>query len=240
LEAGGGRLESRAGRTALRVVAHLACFVPLAWMAFELAAGRIRGEWIKEITHRTGFWGLSFITLSLAITPLRRSFGWNALQPYRRVLGLWGFAYIATHFLIYFLLDKQVPFDPAAAWPEVVKDIAKRPYITVGFTGFLMLIPLAVTSTKGWIRRLGKRWTALHALVYVIGLAGVVHFTWSVKADHTRPTLFGLALITLLGARFLRRADLGRHLPFSGVSAGARTARGWCAARGWCRPLPSR
>jgi sulfoxide reductase heme-binding subunit YedZ len=120
------------------------------------------------------------------------------------VLGLWGFAYIATHFLlIYVVLDKQVPFDPAAAWPEVVKDIAKRPYITVGFTGFLMLIPLAVTSTRGWIRRLGRRWTALHALAYVIALAGVVHFSWSVKADHAQPTLFGLALIILLGARLV-------------------------------------
>jgi len=201
---------ARVGRSAVRIAAHLACAVPLAWLTYELLAGHIRGDWVKEITHRTGFWGLTLITLSLAITPLRRIFGWNPLQPYRRALGLWGFAYIATHFLIYVVLDKQVPFDPAYAWGEVVKDVAKRPYITVGVTGFLMLIPLAATSTKGWIRRLGKRWTALHALAYLIALAGVVHFSWSVKADQFRPTVFASVLVLLLGTRLVPRAALER------------------------------
>lgn len=186
-----------------KLLVHLLAAVPLGWMTYQLLMHQIRGDWIKEITHRTGFWGLTFITASLAVTPLRRHLHWNALQPYRRVLGLWGFAYICTHFLIYFVLDKQVPFDPAFAWHEVVKDVAKRPYITVGFTGFLMLIPLAVTSTKGWIRRLGKRWTGLHALAYVIALAGVVHFSWSVKADQQQPTVFATILVILLGARFV-------------------------------------
>ncbi len=194
----------------LRLVLHVLAAAPLAWLVYEFAAGRILGEWIKEITHRTGFWGLTCITVSLAVTPLRRWLGWNALQPLRRPLGLWGFAYIATHFLIYFVLDKQVPFDPAFAWDEVVRDVAKRPYITVGFTGFLLLLPLAVTSTKGWIRRMGKRWTALHALAYVIALAGVVHFSWSVKADQFQPSLFGGALVVLLAARLVPRALFSR------------------------------
>lgn len=190
-------------RRLLQVTVHLLAAVPMAWLAYELFAGQIRGEWIKEITHRTGFWGLTFITLSLAVSPLRRHLGINAVQPLRRPLGLWGFTYIATHLLIYFVLDRAIPFEGMPAVREVATDVAKRPYITVGFAAFLMLIPLAVTSTKGWIRRLGKRWTMLHALAYVIALAGVVHFSWSVKADQYRPTLFAVALVVLLGLRLL-------------------------------------
>ena len=176
----------------------------MAWMWYQLATGRIHGEWVKEITHRTGWWGLVLITSSLAITPLRRFLGWNWLQSYRRPIGLYGFFYICVHFVvIYLLLDKQVEFDPSFAWHEIIKDIAKRPYITVGFTGWLLMIPLAVTSTKGWIRRLGKKWTTLHALVYLTALAGVVHFMWSVKADRTRPTTIGLIVVLLLAARLV-------------------------------------
>ena len=186
-----------------RLAAHVLCAVPLAWMTYELFAGRIHGEWIKEITHRTGFWGLTFITLSLAVTPVRRLLHWNRLVDWRRALGLWGFAYICVHFLvIYLVLDKF--FD----WHDIVKDVAKRPYITIGFTGFLMLIPVAVTSTKGWIRRLGRRWTQLHALVYAVALAGVVHFMWSVKADTAVPTRFAVVLAVLLGLRLVPREIL--------------------------------
>lgn len=176
----------------------------MALVAYDVIADRIRGEWIKEITHRTGYWGLLFITATLAITPLRRITGVNQLQSYRRMLGLFGFFYISVHFLvIYVILDKQVPFDPAFAWREIVKDIAKRPYITVGFTGWLLMIPLALTSTKGWIKRLGKNWTRLHALVYVTAMAGVIHFMWSQKADRSRPTTIGLILVVLLGLRLV-------------------------------------
>lgn len=173
-------------------------------MAWELAAGRIRGEWVKDITHRTGFWGLVFITLTLAVTPVRRWSGWNTPQDYRRMLGLFGFAYIAVHFLIYVVLDRQIPFDPLA-WREVGEDIAKRPYITVGLTGFLLMWPLALTSTRGWIRRLGKRWVRLHSLIYLVALAGVVHFTWSVKADTAVPTRFAAVLVVLLAVRLVPR-----------------------------------
>ena len=195
----------------------LLCLVPLGWMTYQLLTGRIVGEYIKEITHRTGWWGLTFITITLAITPLRRLTGLNQLQSYRRMLGLFGFFYICVHFLvIYVILDKQVPWAPAAAWHEIVKDIAKRPYITVGFTGWLLMIPLALTSTKKSIKRLGKDWVRLHALIYVTAMAGVIHFMWSVKADRTRPTTFGIILVALLALRLLPARALllfRRHPP---------------------------
>jgi sulfoxide reductase heme-binding subunit YedZ len=194
----------------LKPLLFVLCLAPLAWIGYELYAGRIRGEWIKEITHRTGFWGLVMITATLAVTPLRRLSRWNALAGYRRMLGLFGFTYITIHLLIYVVLDRQLPFDPLA-WREIGTDIAKRPYITVGFTGWLLMVPLALTSTKGWIRRLGRKWTALHSLVYFTGLAGVVHFMWSVKADVAVPTRFALVLVALLAIRLLpKRTAAGR------------------------------
>jgi sulfoxide reductase heme-binding subunit YedZ len=191
-------------RRILKPIAFVACLVPMALVWTDLLLGRIRGDYIKEITHRTGYWGLILITATLAITPLRRLTGWNQLQSYRRMLGLFGFFYIAVHFLvIYVVLDKQVPWDPAFAWQEIVKDIAKRPYITVGFTGFVLMIPLALTSTKASIRRLGRKWVTLHALIYLTALAGVVHFMWSLKADRLRPTVIGVVLVVLLALRLV-------------------------------------
>jgi len=213
-------------RRFLKPLVFALCLVPMVLVWTDLALGRIHGEWIKEITHRTGYWGLLFITGTLAITPLRRLTGWNRLQSYRRMLGLFGFFYIAVHFLIYLLLDKQIEFDPSFAAQEIVKDIAKRPYITVGFTGFVLMIPLAWTSTKGWIRRMGRRWVRLHALIYVTALAGVVHFMWSVKADVQRPTAIGLVLVGLLAARFLPRRGARRAAgPVPEPNAGPATAR---------------
>jgi sulfoxide reductase heme-binding subunit YedZ len=198
-------------RRILKPLVFLACLTPMALVWIELLLGRIHGEWIKEVTHRTGYWGLLLITATLAVTPLRRLSGWNQLQSYRRMLGLFGFFYIGVHFLvIYVILDKQVPWDPAFAWHEIVKDIAKRPYITVGFTGFVLMIPLALTSTKGWIRRLGKNWVRLHALVYLTALAGVVHFMWSLKADRLRPTVIGIVVVVLLSLRLIPAGVLQR------------------------------
>jgi sulfoxide reductase heme-binding subunit YedZ len=174
-------------------------------MVFDALTGRLAAEPIKDLTHRTGIWGLTFITATLAVTPLRRLTGWNGLQSYRRMLGLFGFAYIGLHFLVYLVLDQF--FD----WQTIAKDIGKRPYITVGFTGLILMVPLAITSTRGWIRRLGRRWTALHALIYVTALAGVVHFTWSQKADLTRPTRYAAVLAVLLGARLVPRGTFRRR-----------------------------
>jgi len=198
-------------RRFLKPAVFLACLVPMALVWTDLFLGHIRGDYIKEITHRTGYWGLILITATLAITPLRRITGWNQLQSYRRMLGLFGFFYICVHFLvIYVILDKQVPWDPAFAWHEIVKDIAKRPYITVGFTGFVLMIPLALTSTKASIKRLGKNWVRLHSLVYVTALAGVVHFMWSLKADRQRPTILGIVIVLLLAVRLAPRGAWSR------------------------------
>lgn len=202
-------------RRVVRVAVHLLCLLPMAWIWIQLHLGHIRGDWVKEITHWTGFSGLIFIALTLAVTPVRRLTGFNQIQSYRRPLGLYAFFYICVHFLVlYIILDKQVPFDPAFAWSEIVKDIAKRPYITVGFTGFVLMIPLALTSTKASIRRLGKKWIPLHSLIYLTALAGVVHSMWSQKADQFRPTVVGLIIVALLAIRLVpRRRRVPRPAP---------------------------
>jgi sulfoxide reductase heme-binding subunit YedZ len=177
----------------------LLCLVPAALMVSDALTGHLAAEPIKDLTHRTGTWGITFLTATLAVTPLRRLTGWNRLQSYRRMLGLFAFFYLALHFGVYLVLDQF--FD----WHAIVTDVAKRPYITVGFAGLLLLAALALTSTRGWIRRLGKRWVALHALVYVVALAGVVHFTWSQKADVSRPRRYGAVIVVLLAARLVPR-----------------------------------
>jgi sulfoxide reductase heme-binding subunit YedZ len=209
---------ARALRRALKPALFALCLVPMVLVWTDLALGRIHGEWIKEITHRTGFWGISFITLTLSITPLRRLTGWNALVGYRRMLGLFGFFYIVVHFLIYLVLDQF--FD----WHTIVKDVGKRPYITVGFTGLTLMIPLAVTSTRGWIRRLGKRWTQLHSLIYAVALAGVVHFMWSQKADRLLPIRYALILAVLLALRLVPRAALAWKPRWLGSGASSLSA----------------
>ena len=187
---------NRAAKPALFLV----CLVPLGKLVFDGLTGHLEAEPIKDITHRTGFWGITFITLTLSVTPLRRVTGWNGAGRYRRMLGLFGFFYIVLHFLIYLVLDQFF------AWHEILKDISKRPYITLGFTGFVLMIPLALTSTAKSVKRLGRRWVTLHGLIYLTALAGVVHFTWSQKADLTLPTRYAVALIALLSLRFVPRA----------------------------------
>ena len=189
----------------LKPVLFLLCLVPLGVMLFDALTGRLAAEPIKDLTHRTGTWGITFITATLAVTPLRRATGWNRLGSYRRMLGLFAFTYLALHFLVYLVLDQF--FD----WRTIVTDIGKRPYITVGFTGLMLMVPLAVTSTRGWVRRLGKRWVPLHALIYVVALAGVVHFTWSQKKDITRPTRNAVVLVVLLGARLVPKGTFERR-----------------------------
>lgn len=200
-------------------------------VAYDFAAGNIRGEIIKEIEHRIGFQGLLFIVGTLTITPLRRLTGWNRIAPLRRTLGLMAFFYISVHLLVYLALDREFIFDPAYALSEIGGDIAKRPYITVGLLGFLAMVPLAVTSTKGWIKRLGRRWVALHSLIYVTALAGVVHFMWAVKADLRYPTAVGLALVVLLAARLLPNRAWNRVRSIALRGAAGRNAPGSTAVR---------
>jgi sulfoxide reductase heme-binding subunit YedZ len=161
----------------------------LAW----LATHRLGPNPIETITHATGDWTLRFLVLTLAVTPLRKLLGLPELIRYRRMLGLFAFFYGTLHFMTYLWLDKF--FDGA----EIIKDVAKRPFITAGFTGFVLLIPLALTSTAGWIRRLGgKRWRRLHRLVYVSALAGVAHYYWLVKSDIRGPLVYLALVATLL------------------------------------------
>jgi sulfoxide reductase heme-binding subunit YedZ len=172
------------------------CLGPVAWLAWAAAADALGANPISEITKETGVWTLRFLALTLAITPLRRATGWNVLVRFRRMLGLFAFFYGSLHFLTYVWLDQFFALD------DILKDIAKRPFITVGFTAFVLMVPLAVTSTAGWIRRLGgRRWNQLHRLVYASACLGVIHYYWLVKADVARPVRYGLIVGGLLFAR---------------------------------------
>lgn len=173
----------------------LLCLVPLALGVFDAFTDRLGANPIEEITHRSGEWALRFLLLTLAVTPARRLFGWTWVTRLRRMLGLYAFFYALLHFLTYFVLDQF--FD----WEAILKDIIKRPYITIGFAAFVMLIPLAVTSTNGMVRRLGQRWHQLHKLVYVIGVCGVFHYLWLVKADLLAPLIYSAVFIALLSVR---------------------------------------
>ncbi len=153
-----------------------------------------------RVTHTTGDWTLSLLLVTLSVTPLRKLLGVPALIKFRRMLGLFAFFYACLHFTTYIWLDKFFNFH------EMLVDVAKRKFITVGFTAFVLLIPLALTSTKGWIRRLGgKRWQALHRLIYVSAIAGVIHYLWLVKADIRKPMEYGAVLALLLGYRVVLR-----------------------------------
>jgi sulfoxide reductase heme-binding subunit YedZ len=179
----------------LKIAVFLACVAPLAQLADRYWTDDLTVNPIEYITRFTGSWALILLIASLAVTPLRRLTGWNDLVKLRRMIGLFGFFYAALHFATYMALD--LDFDFAAIW----KDIVKRPYITVGFTALVLLLPLAATSTAAMIRRLGKRWQQLHYLAYAAAVLGVLHFYWLVKADIRRPVQYGAALALLLAVR---------------------------------------
>jgi sulfoxide reductase heme-binding subunit YedZ len=179
---------------------YLAAVLPLAYLAFRLGTGDVEGDQVKFLQHVTGDTVLASLLLTLSVTPLRRLTGWNELIRVRRLIGLTAFWYALLHFLSYLV------FDQSLSVPDIVADIAKHPWVLVGFAAFLMLVPLAVTSTKGWVRRLGgKRWQRLHRLVYVATGAGLVHYFWLVKKDVTDPIYWGVALLVLLGLRLEKR-----------------------------------
>ncbi len=171
------------------------CLLPAAWLAGSAYGDGLGANPIEAITHFTGNWALRFLLLSLAVTPLRRVTGWNEVVRYRRMLGLFAFFYAALHLATYLVLDHF--FD----WRAALADVRERPYITAGATALLCLLPLAVTSTRAWIRRLGRRWTTLHRLVYVAAAAAVVHYWWLVKADVRAPLWYAAILALLLLAR---------------------------------------
>jgi methionine sulfoxide reductase heme-binding subunit len=182
----------------IKLAVFIACLVPLGVLGWDAYTQNLGANPIEKITHATGDWTLRFLLITLAITPLRKLMGIPSLIKFRRMLGLAAFFYGCLHFTTYIWLDKFFNFH------EMLADVAKRKFITVGFTAFVLLIPLAATSTVGWIRRLGgKRWQALHRLIYVSAIAGVIHYFWLVKADIRKPLEYGAILTVLLTYRIV-------------------------------------
>jgi len=182
----------------LKPIVFVLCLVPLGLLAKKGFTGDLGANPIEVITHSTGLWALTFLLITLGITPLRKLSGLPWLIAFRRMLGLFAFFYASLHFLTYIWLDKF--FDVQ----DMIHDVGKRPFITVGFTAFVLLIPLALTSTRRMIQRLGgKRWQLLHRLIYVSAVAGVLHFLWLVKKDITQPAIYGAILAGLLVYRIV-------------------------------------
>lgn len=179
----------------------LACLIPLLLVIGDLyeVTGTLGANPIEAIQDRFGRWGLRFILITLTVTPLRQLSGWNWLIRFRRMLGLFAFFYVLMHFLTWLILDQQLLLS------AIGEDIFERPFITIGFAAFVILIALAVTSTNGMRRRLGKRWQKLHYGVYVAGVLGVWHYWWQVKLDASDPTIYAVILAVLLGYRLWRR-----------------------------------
>jgi methionine sulfoxide reductase heme-binding subunit len=190
--------------TAAVIAVWAACLLPAAVLIYRGFTGGLTPNPIEFLTLETCFWALTLLMVTLAITPLRTITGWNRIIRFRRITGLSAFFYATIHLLIYITLDRFFEFG------EIAADILQRPYITVGFLAFLLLLPLAVTSTRGWIRRLGRRWQMLHRLIYPAAALAVLHFYWkkASKADIAEPLLFAAILAALLifrAAWFLHR-----------------------------------
>ena len=188
--------------TAAKLVVFVAAFLPLAWLVRNVLTGNTSANPAEDIILTTGIWAFRFLLATLAVTPVRRLTGWNRIIGFRRMLGLFAFFYACLHVLSY------LTFDRLFALNEVVADIAERPFITAGMAAFLSMVPLALTSTRGWIRRLGRRWQTLHRLVYVSAIAAALHFVWKVKVVMGEPVYYAAVLAVLLGIRLIWR--LGR------------------------------
>ena len=202
----------------LKIVVWLGALAPLVLLVYDLFLGTtIVDDPVELIQHRTGIWALHFLFGTLAITPLRRLTGINWLTKFRRLLGLFAFLYVVLHAFSYFVFDHS--FDLAEIWADVIE----HPWVWVGFIAFVLLIPLAVTSTTGWIRRMGgTNWNRLHRLVYLIAALGVLHFYWLVKVDVTDPFIYAAILAVLLVGRAIikpkkMKANVAPPLPKSDV-----------------------
>ena len=203
----------------LKIAAFGACLIPFGQLLYNGYQGELGANPIDTITRFTGSWTLIFLLITLAVTPARRLSGWNELIKLRRMFGLYAFFYALLHFSTFLVFDHF--FDVQS----IAKDVIKRPFITAGFTAFVLMVPLAITSTGGMIRRLGKRWQSLHRLVYVVGIAGVIHFYWLVKADIRRPVQYAAVLAILLGYRlYLKWRPLVAEL-FAGTSSTVRSSK---------------
>ena len=186
--------------------------------AFELT-GRLGANPVEEILDRFGNWGLRFIMITLAVTPLRRLTGWNWLLRFRRMFGLFTFFYILMHFLTWFWLDQGLLLS------AILEDIAERPFITVGFAALLLLLAMALTSTNGMRRRMGRRWDRLHYSAYAVGILGVWHYWWQVKKDIAEPAVYAAILAVLLGARLAWRLQRRRRAAAARLEIGGTIAK---------------
>jgi methionine sulfoxide reductase heme-binding subunit len=184
-------------RRIIKPLLFVAALIPAAWLVYGTFTNNLGANPAETIQLTTGDWALQFLLITLAVTPLRRLTGWNVVIQYRRMLGLFAFFYACLHFTSYLVLDKY--FD----WHSMIEDVWKRPFITAGFSAFLLMVPLALTSTKGWIRRLGRRWQKLHRLIYASAICGAIHFIWKVKVVTGAPVVDGLILLVLLGFRVI-------------------------------------
>lgn len=199
--------------SAIKPVVFASALLPLAILVYEGFNDGLGANPIEEVELRTGRWALRFIAITLAVTPLRRITGWNEVIKYRRMLGLFAFFYATLHLLAFVGLDMF--FDVG----DIVEDIVKHPYITIGMATWLMLLPLAITSTKGWVRRLGgKRWNMLHRLIYVAAITGTIHYLWAVKKDTFLPFVYLGIIASLLAWRLWvwlakRRERASREAP---------------------------
>jgi len=190
---------------ALRAVVVATACVPLAGLLLDAWRDDLGANPIETITHRTGLWALRFLLVSLAITPIRRLSGWNAIISYRRTFGLLAFFYASLHLATWAGLDMF--FD----WGAMREDILKRRFVTAGMTAYAAMLPLAMTSTRAWIRRLGKRWAHLHRLVYVAGIAAVTHYVWLAKGERPQPRYYAAVLAVLLLSRVALSKTRGRR-----------------------------
>jgi methionine sulfoxide reductase heme-binding subunit len=201
----------------IKLALFFACLVPAFWLGWRAGSGELTANPIEFITHFTGDWAIRFIVFTLAVTPLRKLLHSPGLIQYRRMIGLFAFFYASLHFLTWFAIDKY--FD----MHEILDDFTKRRFIIVGLVAFVCLIPLAVTSTAGWIRRMGgKRWQLLHRLIYVTAIAAVIHYYWLVKSDIRLPLLYavlvGFELLYRLGAWRMGRREPVKRMASAAVN----------------------
>src|SRR4029079_7648480 len=180
---------------AAKVCVFLLCLMTFVWLGIRTFTGRLGINPVEDLELTTGIWALRFLVVTLAVTPLRRLTGWNRVIQYRRMLGLFAFFYVCVHFAVYVGVDQFFAFD------LILKDVVKRPFITMGFTAFVLMIPLALTSTKGWIRRMGKRWLLLHRLIYICAVCAAIHYLWKVKVMIGSPVYYAAGIALLLAFR---------------------------------------
>jgi sulfoxide reductase heme-binding subunit YedZ len=206
-------IPDRVLRFGLKPLVFIASLGPAAWLVWAIATGNLSANPLSDLTNETGIWALRFVCITLAITPLRRLTRWNQAIKFRRMVGLFAFFYGTLHFLTYIVVDRfasLVDFpDGYVAWSTarhlaaaIWEDIYKRPFITIGFSAWLTMLPLTLTSTAGMIRRLGGRaWNRLHRVIYGTGVLVVIHYWWLVKADVSRPAAYGVVVAVLLASR---------------------------------------